>query len=400
MRRALRELDERSERAPSGALRSIVPPHIFTHMARLSDANWPGLAERAKESLAFATEVRSERGSLRGVTPLTTTPGMSKQRTVYDAEHRFGLPGKIVRHEGDEPSSDITVNEAYDALGATFDYYQNVHGRNSIDGRGLPLDATVHYRRAFNNAFWNGRQMVFGDGDGEIFGRFTQSLDVIGHELTHGVTQYEAGLDYQGQSGALNEHMSDVFGVLVKQYTLGESAKQADWLIGAGLWAPGVHGTALRSMKAPGTAYDDPRIGKDPQPAHMDGYVDTADDSGGVHINSGIPNHAFYLAAVGFGGKAWVKAGKVWYLALTESLRRDADFMVAAAAIVDAAGKQFGKAGASVVRNAWKHVGIEVKIASPKKQKTTKPKQTQAKTKGAVTRAHSRGPERRDRRAS
>ena len=405
MRRTLREQYDRTGRAVSqlpAAPHSIVPPHVFAHMARLSDANWPGLAERAKESLAFATEVRTERGSLRGVTPLTTTPGASKLRTVYDAEHGFGLPGKPVRHEGDAPPGDVTVNEAYDALGATFDYFQKVHGRNSIDGRGLPLDATVHYRRAFNNAFWNGRQMVFGDGDGEIFGRFTQSLDVIGHELTHGVTQYEAGLDYQDQSGALNEHMSDVFGVLVKQYSLGQTARKADWLIGAGLWAAGVRGVALRSMKAPGTAYDDPRTGKDPQPAHMDGYVDTADDSGGVHINSGIPNHAFYLAALGFGGKAWLKAGQVWYLALTESLRRDADFMVAAAAIVDAAGTQFGKAGASVVRSAWKHVGIEVKRASPAKPQPAKPQQSKAKPKpkGAVTRADSRGPERRDRRAS
>jgi Zn-dependent metalloprotease len=241
--------------------------------------------------------------------------------------------------------------------------------------------------------------MVFGDGDGQIFGRFTQSLDVIGHELTHGVTQYEAGLDYQGQSGALNEHMSDVFGSLVKQFTLGQTAKKADWLIGAGLWAKGVKGVALRSMKAPGTAYDDPRIGKDPQPAHMDGYVDTQDDNGGVHINSGIPNHAFYLAAIGFGGKAWLKAGKVWYSALTQTLRRDADFMVAAAATVDAAGTEFGNKGASVVRTAWNKVGIEVKGASPRKT-TTQASNKTSKTKGAVTGANSRGSERRTRRAS
>jgi Zn-dependent metalloprotease len=157
-------------------------------------------------------------------------------------------------------------------------------------------------------------------------------------------------------------------------------------------------GVALRSMKAPGTAYDDPRLGKDPQPAHMDGYVDTEDDNGGVHINSGIPNHAFYLAAVGFGGKAWLKAGKVWYSALTQLLRRDADFMVAAATTVEAAGQAFGNSGASVVRSAWNRVGIEVKGASPRKTKS--PKTTTAKAKGAVERAHSRSPERRNRRAS
>lgn len=392
MRRIAREPER-----PSVA--TIVPPHIFAHMAGLPDTHWPGLAESARESLAFATELRTERVALRGITPIATAGDRCERRTVYDAEHGFGLPGRPVRREGDPPTSDAGVNEAYDALGATYDFFHDVHGRHSIDGRGLPLDATVHYRRAFNNAFWNGRQMVFGDGDGQIFGRFTQSLDIIGHELTHGVTQYEAGLDYQGQSGALNEHMSDVFGSLVKQFSLGQTAKKADWLIGAGLWAKGVKGVALRSMKAPGTAYDDPRIGKDPQPAHMDGYVDTNDDNGGVHINSGIPNHAFYLAAIGFGGKAWLKAGKVWYSALTQALRRDSDFMVAAAATVDAAGKQFGTKGASVVRAAWKKVGIEVKGASNRKTNSSKTT-AKAKLKGAVTRAHSRGPERRARRAS
>ncbi len=382
-------------------IQGIVPPHIFAHMSQLPDTHWPGLAERARESLAFAHELRAERGALRGVTPLTTTPPASgKHRTVFDAEHGFSLPGKPVRREGTSLTDDIGVNEAYDGLGATWDYFSKVHGRDSIDGRGLPLDASVHYRRSFNNAFWNGRQMVFGDGDGEIFGRFTQSPDVIGHELTHGVTQFEAGLDYQGQSGALNEHMSDVFGSLVKQFVLGQTAKKADWLIGEGLWAKGVKGVALRSMKAPGTAYDDPRLGRDPQPGHMDGYVDTADDNGGVHINSGIPNHAFYLAAIGFGGKAWVKAGRVWYLALTKMLHRDADFMVAAAATVDAAGREFDNPGASVVRAAWKQVGIEVKGASPR-QPVKKPKTTaRAKSKGAVQRANTSRPERRDRRAS
>jgi len=377
---------------------AIVPPHIFAHMANLSDVAWPGLAERGRESLVFCSELRSERLQMRGVMPLTTTDGQGRLRTVYDAQHGFGLPGEAVRGEGEPPTDDIAVNEAYDALGATYDYFSQVHTRDSIDGRGLPLDASVHYRRSFNNAFWNGRQMVFGDGDGELFGRFTQSLDIIGHELTHGVTQFEAGLDYQGQSGALNEHMSDVFGSLVKQYTHQQTAKKADWLIGAGLWGKGVHGKALRSMKAPGTAYDDPRIGKDPQPAHMDGYVETAEDNGGVHINSGIPNHAFYLASVAFGGRAWVKAGKVWYLALTQSLHRDADFSVAAAATVDAAGRLFGTSGATILRTAWKKVGIEVKSSSHTKSGTTG--QTAGQAKGAVNRANSRGPERRHRRAS
>jgi len=336
--------------------------------------------------------------ALRGVTPLTTSSAAGEARTIYDAENGIDLPGRAVRREGEPAVADAAVNEAFDALGTTFDYFLQVHARSSIDGRGLPLDASVHYRRAFNNAFWNGRQMVLGDGDGRIFGRFTQALDVIGHELMHGVTQFAAGLEYQGQSGALNEHMSDVFGSLVKQFTLGQTAKQADWLIGVGLWAPGVKGKALRSMKAPGTAYDDPRIGNDPQPAHMDHYVDTAEDNGGVHLNSGIPNHAFYLAAIGFGGRAWLKAGQVWYSALTQMLHRDADFMVAAAATVDAAGRAFDTQGAEVVAAAWKQVGIEVKTSAPRR----KPAQpaVRAAVKGAGRRANPSRAERRARRAS
>jgi len=380
-------------------IHTIVPPHIFKHLAGLPDEHWPGLADRALESMALAAEMRAERCAMAGVTALRETSAVGAQRTVFDAKHGFTLPGNVVRREGEASTGDETVDEAYDALGATYTYFSKVHKRDSIDGRGLRLDATVHYRRSFNNAFWNGRQMVFGDGDGEIFGRFTRSLDIIGHELTHGVTQYEAGLDYQDQSGALNEHMSDVFGSLVKQYSLKQTAKKADWLIGEGLWAPGIKGKALRSMKAPGTAYDDPRIGSDPQPAHMDDYVSTDDDNGGVHINSGIPNHAFYLAAVAFGGRAWVKAGAVWYHALTQTLRRDADFARAAAAIVDAAGAKFGKAGAVIVREAWKKVGIEVRTSTSRLPRAKKSPKRRVRPRGP-RRANPLGAERGHRRAS
>ncbi len=204
-----------------------------------------------------------------------------------------------MRIEGAPASGDAAVDEAYDGLGATFDLYWDVYERNSIDDEGLPLDATVHYGTDYDNAFWNGQRMVFGDGDGDLFNRFTIAVDVIGHELTHGVTEDEAQLAYFFQPGALNESNSDVFGSLVKQKLLHQTVEEADWLIGAGLFTSNVQGVALRSMKAPGTAYDDPVLGKDPQPAHMRDYVRTYQDNGGVHINSGIPNHAFYLIGPG-----------------------------------------------------------------------------------------------------
>src|SRR5262249_21320073 len=156
---------------------------------------------------------------------------------------------------------------------------------------------------------------------------FTISLDVIGHELTHGVTGSEVNLQYLNQSGALNESISDVFGSLIKQKHLSQTAETADWLIGKGLFTAKVQGVALRSMKAPGTAFDDPVLGKDPQPGHMRDYVTSMSDNGGVHINSGIPNRAFYLVSAALGGHAWEAPGHIWYATVRDRmLRSNASF--------------------------------------------------------------------------
>jgi len=284
-------------------------------------------------------------------------------RTIFDAGNIENLPGTLTRAEGGKVKGGKPVSEAYDYSGDTYKYYQQVHDRNSIDGRGMKLDSSVHYGEDYNNAFWNGTQMVYGDGDGEIFDRFTKCVDVIGHELTHGVTQYEAALEYQGQPGALNESFSDVFGILVKQYALKQNVDKSDWLIGAGLFTKKVKGVALRSMKEPGTAYDDPTIGKDPQPGHMKKYVKTTSDNGGVHINSGIPNHAFYLAAEEIGGFAWEKTGKIWYVTLRDRLRENSDFQDTANLTFDVAGSLYGKGSSEqkAIFNAWDQMGIKIK---------------------------------------
>lgn len=281
-------------------------------------------------------------------------------RTLYDCRHGTDLPGTKVRAEGEDPTSDASVNRAYAGLGATFDLLLSVYGRRSIDGNGLPLIGSVHYDEKYNNAFFDGEQMVFGDGDGEIFLDFTVAIDVIAHELAHGLTQYTANLNYYGQSGALNESVSDVFGSLVKQYSLGQTAGQADWLIGAGLLAPRVQGVALRSMKAPGTAYDDDVLGKDPQPASMDDYIHTGEDNGGVHLNSGIPNRAFYLLATALGGSSWERAGQLWFDVLTGGeLAVDADFASFARLTVAAARSRFGEGDeVEAVLKAWSEVGV------------------------------------------
>jgi len=342
---------------------SIIPPHIYRHIA---EHGTDDDRRRARLALEASAHTRGQREAVAGMRAFVQAAAETgRRRAIYDAKRKRALPGKLVRAEGDKATGDKAADEAYDGSGKTYDFYSKVYDRNSIDGRGLRIDSSVHYSVDFSNAQWNGRQMLYGDGDGTLFNRFTSSLDVIGHELTHGVTQYSAALEYHDQPGALNEHFSDVFGILVKQYSLKQTAKKSDWLIGAGIFTPRVHAVAVRSMKAPGTAYDDPTIGRDPQPAHMRNLVKTHDDSGGVHINSGIPNHAFYLLATTLGGNAWDVAGKIWYVTLTQKLRHDARFQQCADATFSVAGELHGRSSEpqKAVAAAWKAVGIEI---SPK----------------------------------
>ena len=223
----------------------------------------------------------------------------------------------------------------------------------------MSLIGNIHFDENLGNAFWDGKQMVFGDGDGKFLGNFVGSLDVICHELTHGITQYTAQLEYKGESGALNESISDVFGSLVKQYAANETADQADWLIGEECLYPGVNGVALRSMKDPGTAYDEESIGKDPQVANMQDYIHTEKDNGGVHLNSGIPNKAFYLVATNIGGKAWEVAGQIWYRTLlSDKMTPDIDFKGFADVTCAIARHDFSKSTEEIVRRAWIDVGV------------------------------------------
>jgi Zn-dependent metalloprotease len=336
---------------------TVIPPHILREIARNGNSDQQ---DWAFQNLTMSDRIRGQRDVMGNLTSVMLSVG-TKRRTIFDAKNGTELPGTVVRGEGDPAGTDIAVNEAYDGAGATYDFFKEVFERNSIDDQGLRLDSTVHYSQNYDNAFWNGQQMVYGDGDGELFNRFTISIDVIGHELTHGVTQFEAGLIYQGQQGALNESMSDVFGTLVKQWVNKQTAAQADWLIGQGLFTSKINGVALRSMKAPGTAYDDPLLGKDPQPGHMKDIYKGNKDNGGVHINSGIPNRAFYLAATAIGGYAWEKAGKIWYITLRDRLRAWSDFSRAAKHTIDVAGELYGKNSTEqqAVREAWKQVGVE-----------------------------------------
>lgn len=290
-------------------------------------------------------------------------PGFDNKlnRTIYNAEYNDQYPGdKLILCEGMAMIDDIAATKAYNYLGKTYEFYQKIFSRNSIDNKGLKLVATVHYQKNYMNAFWDNNQMVFGDGYAPYFNCFTSCIDITAHELTHGVTESEANLDYAYQSGALNESISDVFGIMVKQYVNNQKANESDWLIGQGIFGPALNpdndpNVALRSFKNPGTANP-----KDNQVGHMDQYQDLSvrDDNGGVHKYSGIPNKAFYLLATELGGYSWEQAGKIWYNTLLDKrLSHKASFNDFAQLTVDNANALFGKEISDIVTHSWKQVG-------------------------------------------
>jgi Zn-dependent metalloprotease len=342
----------------------IVPPYLL----RRAEANGDLVVRvRAHRTLAIDAALREARDNNRGrLTAIPPGPAAEPRgvlrRSIADCRNTENLEtAAVVRAEGDPATGDPAANEAYDGLGATWKLFWEQFERDSIDDRGLILNGFVHYGRDYDNAFWDGIQMVFGDGDGELFARFTIAVDVIGHELAHGVTEAEARLDYEDQPGALNESISDVFGSLVKQYALGQTAEEADWLIGSGLLLDHPD-MALRSMLRPGTAYDHPVLGKDPQPDSMSGYVETTQDDGGVHINSGIPNRAFALTATAIGGEAWLAPGRIWYEALRDdSLTPTAGFADFARVTLATAARLYGEGGTEhdAVTAAWETVEVQ-----------------------------------------
>lgn len=331
----------------------LLPPHILQEILNNG--------EEDNKRFALDTLVHTER--LRGQRNLSNKLRRNNQaefRIIESANYAESLTGKIVRREGQGPTGDIAVDEAYTYIGDTWTFYKKLFNRNSIDGKGMQLFATVHYGENFDNAFWNGQRMVFGDGDGVIFQRFTKCPEVIGHELTHGVTEASSRLAYHHQPGSLNEAISDVFGCLVKQYALGQSARDASWVIGEGLLMPSINGDGIRNLKEPGSAYNDPLLGNDPCPSSMNDYVNTSSDNGGIHINCTIPAHAFYISAITLGGNAWEHMGYIWYNTMVKKLKPNTDFHQFANMTLASAAKLYGNGSLEMkaVRRGWKKVGI------------------------------------------
>jgi len=291
-------------------------------------------------------------------------------------------------------SNNLAAERTYKAIERTLAFLAKRFTRNSIDGKGQLIIASIHYpredgHRKLSNAFWEPgkQQMVIGDGDGRIFNKFGFDLTAIAHEVIHGMTQHTIGIKFKYQSGALDEHISDVFAILVKNQNLWKaSSQQIDgdriWYIGEDLVRQEFKQKltqspqdgffhALRSMKAPGSAYriqndrdkntmkraDQPS--KDPQVSHWDDYVrwDKEYDHGGVHINSGIPNKAFYLFATSVGEKALKTAGKVWYATITSrGLRPNAQFIDFANETL----RNVEPTNLPALQKAWRDVGIAV----------------------------------------
>jgi Zn-dependent metalloprotease len=344
-------------------------------LARLMESDNKQVADLAVNTNFRSYRLRSDRNFFRaasqyekiilGVVP--EYPGATAMHMkVFDCRQTTNLAGAALLWDSvsNQKVNSVAGRNVIKGGKASWDFYWQLFGRNSIDNKGLTIMQYVHYDKGLDNAFWDGRRMVYGDGDGIVFSSFTGDIDIIGHELTHGVMENEANLDYENQAGALNESFSDIFGIMIKQRSKKQDVKKANWLIGENVMI-GIK-YALRSMKEPGSGYrNHPELGDDPQPATMDNYQylpnNPSGDWGGVHINSGIPNFAFYVTAYNMGGYAWEKAGRIWYSTLTDpALLHDASFAYVKNLTISHSEKLFGinSPETKAVKQGW----LEAKV--------------------------------------
>lgn len=342
----------------------IVPPYIADKISSKTTTR----GAPAGTDKAVANKIREERQQAGAVPAATRGAAVPEKMSIKIYAAGTVLPGNQIWQDGDPvtANTDAAVKDVIQGGESTWNFFKNIFSRNSLDNKGMTQVHSVHFSegpgRPFGNALWNGKQMIYGDGDGVHYASFTSDIDIIAHELTHGIIKFEANLDYNGQSGALNESFADVFGILVKQWATKTAARKSNWLIGENILIGRQY--ALRSLKAPGSAYiNHPDLQNDPQPAVMSNYIEMEDDFGGVHYNSGIPNHAFYVTAFELGGNAWEKAGRIWYGALTDKnlLKKKASFSDARKATLQKAAALFGEKSKEVkaVEKGWKETEVE-----------------------------------------
>jgi hypothetical protein len=339
--------------ALSGAVSA--PPSLLLQLADIQRA----AGQQPPTALEAAAVPSPQRSAALSVTSIIT-------RRVYDAKSTTETSPDLLtvaRSEGQPPTGDLSVDDTYDAIGITQSFLTQVYEAPALRPEGIPFEAVVHYGVRYDNVFWDGQRIFVGDGDGDLFGRFSACLDVLAHEVCHILT---GGLTFAGQSGAIMESVCDVLGILVKQWHLGTGVDAADWVVGKGLFVPSVNGVGLRSLKEPGTAYDDPRLGKDPQVSHMRQYVRTEADNGGVHINCGIPNRAFFRLATSLGGSAWERAGLIWYKTLTSgALTSSTTFVAFSGVTTGIAQSIFGAQSVELAatQEAWRTVGVTPRLS-------------------------------------
>lgn len=361
---------------------AFIPQDILVHIESAD-----GIDEEVRESVRSTIEASKETvkerqdvgdGDANPHEPSLPDPDARKLRIPGPQKHRFEkksqgatvdiydgrnsdytpLPGPILRKNGQAPVEDQIANSCYDTMNKAQTFFRDVYGWDSLDDKNMPLVATVHYGWHVANAYFMSKykQMVYGNGNKNMY-NFVGSYDVVGHELAHGIIQFSSGLIYRGMPGALNEYCADVMGTLLEQWVHHQTVDKADWLLAQDVLFPGEDKIALRSMKAPGTAYNDPRVGRDSQPGHMKDYIYTEKDKGGVHFNSGIPNRAFYLAASAWGGNAWETAGKTWFAAMTTT-EPNASFYGFASRTCREARRIGGPEWQSTCVKAWTEVGV------------------------------------------
>lgn len=330
----------------------FVPPVLLEKKIKEGTEKEKDLALR---NLKLSQLIRGQRSVNAKIQEMAAAAHQTKRRVVYNMNHSgdvYGLPGSPVRYENSPDKGDEDIDTCYTNIGLVYDFYKAIYNRNSINDGGMTMVSSVHFDNDYDNAFWNGRQMVYGDGSGTFMKKHSLTMLVVtAHELTHGVTQSEAGLNYSNEPGGLNESMSDCFGIMCEQWANKETVDKSEWLIGKGML---VEGKALRSMKDPGTAFEG-----DPQISNMQQYSDGMDP----HISSGIGNKAFYLACTAVGGNSWDKVGKAWYIALKDRLRPESRFQDAADNTYEVAGSLFGEGSdvQNAIKKAWSGVGIDPK---------------------------------------
>ncbi|MGG4609382.1 M4 family metallopeptidase [Providencia sp. Me31A] len=267
----------------------------------------------------------------------------------------------IIMQEGDVKAPSLVAAIVYDSIGTIRSFFKDKLNINQIFGCTADINAIIHYGTNYANAFWNSQAIFFGDGDGTTFGPFYNDIDIIAHELSHGYINSKANFEYIYQSGALNESVADVLGIMVKQFVRQETVDESNWLIGENLFIDRYRASALRSMANPGSAYRLSDTNRDPQVGHMSEFRNLPYyvDNGGVHINSGIPNKAFYLLAMELGGYSWDIAGKIWVATVSDpEINESSNFIDFATATVWNAKNLFDGNIALKTQQSWESVGL------------------------------------------